>query len=98
MANGHGGKRAGAGRRPGGITRRTQLLVEQMRAAGISPLEYMLAVLRAPTVEPERRDEMAKAAAPYVHPRLASVEARVELTGHEAALDALDGVTSGAVT
>jgi hypothetical protein len=90
MANGHGGRRAGAGRRPGGMTQRTQQLVEEVRAQGISPLEYMLAVLRDETVDPERRDEMAKAAAPYIHPRLSSVEAKVAVTGHEAALAELE--------
>jgi len=48
----------------------------------------MLAVLRDETVDPERRDEMAKAAASYLHQRLASVEAKVAVTGHEAALRA----------
>ena len=33
----------------------------------------MLRVMRDPTVEPHRRDAMAKAAAPYVHPTLAAV-------------------------
>jgi hypothetical protein len=50
----------------------------------------MLAVLRDETVEPERRDEMAKAAAPYLHPRLASIEAQLAITGHEAALAELE--------
>jgi hypothetical protein len=38
------------------------------------PLEYMLAVMRDETAPPERRDEMAKAAAPFVHPRLAATK------------------------
>jgi hypothetical protein len=62
------------------MTKKTQQLVEQARAQGISPLEYMLAVLRDETVEPGRRDEMAKAAAPYIHRRLASVDATVSLS------------------
>ena len=33
---------------------------------------------------------MAKAAAPYIHPRLSSVEAQVAVSGHEAALEELD--------
>jgi hypothetical protein len=35
----------------------------------------MLEVLRDETVEAGRRDEMAKAAAPYIHPRLSTIEA-----------------------
>jgi hypothetical protein len=83
------------GRKRGVANKRTREIADAAIAQGLSPLEYMLAVLRDPTVEPARRDEMAKAAAPYIHPRLASVEARGELTGHEAALDALDGVATG---
>jgi hypothetical protein len=37
----------------------------------------MLAVMRDLNEPPERRDEMAKAAAPYMHPRLASVEQQI---------------------
>jgi hypothetical protein len=33
----------------------------------------MLRVMRDPEAEPARRDAMAKAAAPYVHPTFASV-------------------------
>jgi hypothetical protein len=36
----------------------------------------MIQVMRDPTVEAGRRDEMAKAAAPYVHARLAATEHR----------------------
>lgn len=38
------------------------------------PLEYMLAVLRDVTKPAEDRMDAAKAAAPYVHAKLASVE------------------------
>lgn len=43
-------------------------------AGGETPLEYMLRVLRDPTTEYSRKDELSKAAAPYMHPRLASTE------------------------
>ena len=39
-------------------------------ATGESPLAYMLRVMRDPTVEDPRRDEMARAAAPYVHAKI----------------------------
>jgi hypothetical protein len=74
------------GRRKGVANKRTREIADAAIMQGLTPLEYMLAVLRDETVEPERRDEMAKAAAPYLHPRLASVEAKVAITGHEAAL------------
>jgi hypothetical protein len=34
-----------------------------------SPLDYMLRVMRDPTQEDKRRDDMAKTALPYVHAR-----------------------------
>jgi hypothetical protein len=45
----------------------------EVAASGEIPLDYMLRIMRDETVEPTRRDAMAKAAAPYVHPSLASV-------------------------
>ena len=43
-------------------------------ASGETPLEYMLRIMRDEAAESTRRDDMAKAAAPYLHPRLSSVE------------------------
>jgi hypothetical protein len=48
-------------------------------AEGLTPLTYMLQVLRDETQDHARRDDMAKAAAPYVHPRLSSIEARAKV-------------------
>src|SRR5215469_1766003 len=78
MANGHGGRRAGAGRKPGSANRKTLEIADQAATDGVLPFEYMLAVMRDPNVEPERRDRMAVAAAPYIHPRLAVVAAKVD--------------------
>lgn len=44
-----------------------------IEASGATPLDYMLQVMRDESVEPAKRLDAAKAAAPYVHPRLASV-------------------------
>jgi len=44
-----------------------------IEASGSTPLDYMLQVMRDASVEPAKRLDAAKAAAPYVHPRLASV-------------------------
>ena len=43
---------------------------------GETPLEYMLRVMRDGAQEYPRRDDMAKAAAPYVHARLATAEVK----------------------
>ena len=55
-----------------------------------TPLAYMLSVMRDPEADSKRRDDMAKTAAPYVHPRLSSVDHGGEVTvTHEQALDEL---------
>lgn len=69
-----GGKRQGAGRKAGAITRRTQEATAAILASGLTPLDYMLNVMRDENIAADRRDDMAKAAAPYVHPKLAAVE------------------------
>ena len=71
-----GGKRDGAGRKHGMVTKAKRIAVERGQAAlglGPTPLEVMLDLMRTA----ESRDEKLKAAlgaAPYVHPRLAAVE------------------------
>src|SRR6516162_2241933 len=87
------------GRQKGVANKRTREIAEAAMAQGLTPLEYMLAVLRDETVEPERRDEMAKAAAPYLHPRLAAIEAKLSVAvDHETALDQLEASPLGAAT
>ena len=81
----HGGRRKGAGRKPGSATVKTRKIADLAMESGISPLEFMLNVMRdAPNYEQMTakevmaacllRFEAAKAAAPYVHPKLAAVE------------------------
>lgn len=69
-----GGARSGAGRRKGQVNRVTAAQREAAAASGEMPIDYMLRVMRARDVDDERRDDMAKAVAPYLHPRLANVE------------------------
>jgi len=42
-----------------------------------SPLDYMLRVMRDPNEDDERRDAMAKAALPYMHARLSTVDGQL---------------------
>src|SRR6516164_1144144 len=48
--------------------------IEQARARGEEPLDYMLGVMRDVTADVTRRDAMAKAAAPYRHPQLSAIK------------------------
>lgn len=76
----HGGKRPGAGRRKGSTNTKTAIeraaireKVEAIKAAGETPLEVLLRMMRNSQDEAVVID-CAKAAAPYLHPRLSSVE------------------------
>ena len=62
------------GRPKGSKNKATNKRLAEIVAGGLTPLEYMLAVVRDPAVEYRRRDAMAQASAPYIHPRLASTE------------------------
>lgn len=69
-----GGAREGAGRKPGVPNRKTAELQAAVLASGISPLEYMLSVMRDPGQDYPIRLDAAKSAAPYIHPKLAAIE------------------------
>ena len=71
---GRGGKRAGAGRPKGAAAKIDAEARAAAHASGQTPLEYMLEVMRNPQIDARRRDQMAAAAAPYVHHRLSSTE------------------------
>jgi hypothetical protein len=67
------GKKTG-GRTKGTPNRATARREREIAKAGITPLDYMLKVMRDDKADDGRRDDMAKAAAPYVHPKLSSMQ------------------------
>jgi hypothetical protein len=83
-SNGRGGKRANAGRKAGSATKKTREIADKAAETGITPLEFMLNVMRQEPPKTKNaqirqayqamRFEAAKAAAPYMHPRLAAIE------------------------
>lgn len=73
-----GGQRPNAGRPPGAIARATKKAKEAAEAGGIMPLDFMLQIMRDEHAERSERLDMAKAAAPYVHAKLSSVDAKLE--------------------
>lgn len=75
----HGGKRPGAGRKPGSVTRKTRETAERAIEQGITPLEVMLTAMRSAFDAGELKEaaSFAKDAAPYMHARLANVQAEV---------------------
>src|SRR3954454_11081885 len=68
-----GGSREGAGRPRGSRGKRTQASIAQAETLGPTPLEILLESMHAARAEGERAEavDCAKAAAPYVHPKLA---------------------------
>ncbi len=85
-----GGKREGAGRKPGSRNKKSAELIAAVEQSGETPLQFMLRVMRDPKKPWGDRMEMAKAAAPYVHAKLASVEVNAHVTNHESALEELE--------
>jgi len=86
-----GGARPGAGRKRGTANRKTREIADRAAADGVTPLEYMLAILRKETpVDASKgghfrhealRFEAAKAAAPYMHPRMSPMDSAVSIAG-----------------
>lgn len=58
----------------GALNHRSSVNYRKAASTGVLPLDYLLAVMRDESVEDERRDKAANAAAPYLHAKLASVD------------------------
>ena len=69
-----GGARPNAGRKPGALNKATKAAREMAEATGETPLAFMLGRMRDPEAPIADRMDMAKAAAPYVHSKLSSVD------------------------
>lgn len=67
------GRKTG-GRQKGVPNRATAAKAAEVEASGLTPLDFLLSILRDTAAEQNVRIDAAKAAAPYVHPRLATVD------------------------
>jgi len=78
-------KRARPGRPKGARNKRTQELYDAAKEAGMMPVDYMLQEMRDDSNPKEFRMDAAKAAAPYLHQRLKSLEvtAAISEMSHE---------------
>lgn len=76
-----GGARVGAGRKPGAATKMNEEARKKALEAGISPLEYLLSVMRNNEADEAKRIDAAKAAAPYVHAKLSTVDMTASVDG-----------------
>lgn len=61
------------GRQVGTKNRASIAKEEALAKSGMTPLEYLLSVMRAGDATKAEKIDAAKAAAPYVHPKLAAV-------------------------
>ena len=78
-----GGRREGAGRKPGAVSRKTREIAEAAAASGITPLEVLLNTMRAAWERSEdgtiQGEDLllalscAERSAPYIHPRIQAV-------------------------
>lgn len=87
-----GGPRPGSGRKPGTRNKRTEEQVHAIEASGLTPLDYMLGVMRDESEDKVRRLDAAKAVAPYCHARLTAIEHSGVIASmtHEEWLDTLE--------
>lgn len=83
-----GGLRPGAGRPVGSIGSAKKIVEQGLQEPAnqnLTPLEYMLKVVNDPEADINRRDRMAQAAAPYVHPRADTIAAGKKETAEKEA-------------
>jgi len=62
------------GRKKGTPNKASAARAREIAASGLTPLDFLLHVMRDESREVECRLEAGKAAAPYVHPKLANIE------------------------
>lgn len=75
------------GRKKGTPNKATAAKAREIAESGLTPLEFMINTMRDETKEFDVRLDAAKGAAPYVHPKLASID-------HKGALEVVE-VTIG---
>ena len=99
LTPGRGGFRPGAGRPKKGVASVIKIedaaLSAAPLAADITPLGYMIAVMRDPTAPTSRRDRMAALAAPYCHARASDAAGGKKAMAQTAAATAGHGTDWG---
>jgi hypothetical protein len=71
-----GGARPGAGRKKGVPNKKTAAKLKAVEESGLTPLDFMLNVMRDEDKELGPRLDAAKNAAQYVHPKLQPVDGK----------------------
>lgn len=75
-----GGTRPGAGRPKGSANKKTREIADRAAREGVTPLEVMLEDMRSKYAagDIEAAADRARDIAPFMHPRLANIESKVE--------------------
>jgi hypothetical protein len=71
------------------VTREKQAMIQKLAPDGSDPIAFWMELLKNPDTPLEIRMIAARDVAPYRHPKLASVEARVGGKSHEQRLEEL---------
>lgn len=90
---GKGGRIAGAGRKPGALTKKTRAIATSLGAEGITPLEVLVSGMRiawGKSLASEHTDreafaaaiQCAEKAAPFMHAKLATVQHEGKVDGN----------------
>src|ERR1700722_7659444 len=69
-----GGRREGAGRKAGSVSKLDGEARRKAMVGGMMPLDYLLAIMRNGDQDARCRPDAAKAAPPYCHARLSATE------------------------
>jgi hypothetical protein len=69
-----GGKREGAGRKPGSVSKLDVEAHKRAAEGGVMPLDFLLSIMRDAEQDARWRLDAAKAAAPYCHARVSATE------------------------
>ena len=67
------GKKTG-GRTKGVPNKATAAKLAEVAASGLTPMDFLLKVMRDKKEQFDRRIDAAKSVAPYVHPKIASID------------------------
>ena len=89
---GKGGARPGAGRKRGSVTRRSAEVLDAALSEGLTPVEYMLGIMRDEKADPKMRTWAAEKAAPFCHPRPSPVSRTIEIDLPD--ISSVEGVTA----
>lgn len=74
-----GGARPGAGRKRGSVSQRAVDVAAKAMSEGLTPIEYMLSIMRNEDADPKDRGWAAEKVAPYLHPRPAPVARPIQI-------------------